>query len=73
MADIEHQTDTDITVIDHGSVVGLWPHSEAASVWIAEHVADDAPWLGPCLMVERRYVEAILRGMADDGLVIGGL
>ena len=28
MADIEHQTDTDITVIDHGSVVGLWPHLE---------------------------------------------
>lgn len=65
-------TAPDVVVIDHGSLVGMTPTSEAAREWMREHIPDDAQRLGRALMVEPRYADAILDGMAADGLVIGG-
>lgn len=60
----------DVTVLDHGSLAGVWPLSERAKDWIAENVSDDASWFGRQLVVEPRYLEDLLAGMVADGLVV---
>lgn len=50
----------------HGSVVILTPHTDAARVWMAEHLPEDAPRWGRGYVVEPRYVSAILEGMEVD-------
>ena len=60
----------DVVLLHHGSLVGVWPQTDAAKDWIAEHVQNDAQWLGPQLMVEPRYVDDLINGMVDDGLML---
>ena len=60
----------DISVINHGSIVILQPLSEAARGWFDEHIPDDALWFAGGLVVEPRYVEDILVGASEDGLVL---
>jgi hypothetical protein len=40
-------------------------------LWLEEHVDPDAQWWGPTLVVEPRYVPAILAGAAENGLLVG--
>lgn len=63
--------DYDIWVEDHFSLVLLRPYSDEADAWISENVADDAQFWAGALVVEPRYVDGILTGMQNDGLVIG--
>jgi hypothetical protein len=58
----------DVLVIDHGSLIGMTPMSDAGRSWMREHIPDDAQWLGRQLMVEPRYAPAIMEGMQDAGL-----
>ena len=52
------------------SLVLVLPVSPEAKAWIEEHVDPEAQWFGRSLVVEPRYVEAILDGMSRDGLVL---
>ncbi len=55
---------------NHGSVFLLRPVSPAAFAWIEEHLPPDRIAFGNAVVVEPRYVWAILVGLQDDGLVV---
>ena len=62
----------DFTIRDEGSILLLTPHTEPARNWIDEHIARDngyQPWF-PTIVIERRYVEAILVGIREAGFEI---
>jgi hypothetical protein len=61
----------DVEIVNHGSLYGFRPVSQAARDWIAENVSDDAQWFGGALMVEHRYASDLAEGMAGDGLELG--
>jgi hypothetical protein len=52
-----------------GAVFLLRPRTDAAHEWIAEYVPEPV-WFGPSLAVEHRYVEDLILGMREDGLVV---
>lgn len=56
-------------LINHGSLVGLIPRTQTAKEWIDEHISD-SQWLGPQVMIESRYIAAIIKGLLDDGLTV---
>lgn len=58
----------DFSIENHGSIVLLRPLTAAAHEWIAAHISDDAQEFGGATVVEPRYVESIVGGIADDGL-----
>jgi hypothetical protein len=58
----------DAHVVHHGSISLVHPLTKRAQRWIAEHVSDDAQFMGHALVVEPRYVADLLMGMSDDGL-----
>jgi len=64
-------TEIDIRVMDEGSIVVLWPVSELAVDWLASNLDPDAPRWGGGFVVEARYVEDIVNGAVEDGLVFG--
>lgn len=45
------------------------PASDVAKDWLKEHVDENAMWHGNGVAVEHRYVDDILLGMAEDGLL----
>jgi hypothetical protein len=63
-------TPFDFICESHGSVFLLRPTSPAASDWIREHLPSDRLTFGDAVVVEPRYVWAILAGLQDDGLVV---
>lgn len=62
----------DLAVENHGTLMILRPESAEGREWIADHVADDAMMLGAAVVVEPRYMAAILIGADADGLTIKG-
>lgn len=61
----------DFILFDHGSVCVLNPRSEAAVTWIDEHISDEAlRWGRHGVVIEPRYVAAILDGINSDGLTL---
>jgi hypothetical protein len=60
---------TDLTVENHGSIFLLRPLTVAASTWLVEHVAWETEF-GDAIVVEPRYVRAIVEGALDAGLVV---
>ena len=64
---------TDFTVTYQGSIVGLTPRTEQAKAWLDENTrAEGWQWLGHALWIDHRMAEAILEGIHNDGLNIGG-
>lgn len=59
----------DYAVADHGSICLLIGISDAALAWFDEHLPEDRTTFGSGVVVEPRYVEDIIAGMAEDGLV----
>ena len=60
----------DFSLNNQGSIVLLEPLSESAKEWVAEHIGADngyQPYY-PTVLVEPRYVEAILEGIKEEGL-----
>jgi hypothetical protein len=55
---------------NHGSIFLLRPISPAGFAWIEEHLPPDRITFGNAVVVEPRYVWAILVGLQDDGLVV---
>ena len=62
----------DVRIMDNGSVVLIYPVSEAAKDWMDENVSLEGGWhrLGGGFACEPRMVEALLEGMSDAGLVL---
>lgn len=61
----------DVVVLNHGSIILLRTLTDAAREWIDIHCDTEGwQWLGPSLAVDPRYVEPILEGMLNDGLVV---
>jgi len=60
----------DVKIENHGSLVLIRPLTEAASDWLDENISEDAPHFGGAVVVEPRYVEAIVEGMQNDGLEV---
>ena len=60
----------DVKIENHGSLVLLRPLTEAASDWLDENISEDAQHFGAAVVVEPRYVEAIVEGMQNDGLEV---
>jgi hypothetical protein len=55
---------------NHGSVYLLRPITPAAFEWMEEHLPADRLNFGNAVVIEPRYVWAILVGLQDDGLVV---
>jgi len=55
---------------NHGSVFLLRPISQSAHSWVEEHLPPDRLSFGNAVVVEPRFVWAILAGLQEDGLVV---
>jgi hypothetical protein len=55
---------------NHGSIFLLRPLSESAKIWVEENLPAEAQWFGDAVVVEHRYIWAILAGIQNDGLVV---
>ena len=55
----------------HGSLFLLFPLSQSAQSWVEEHLPTDAQWFGNAVVIEHRYIWAILEGIQNDGLAVG--
>lgn len=60
----------DLKVENHGTIFLLRPVSSAGQAWIDEHIPEDAQSLGNAVAVEHRYIEDIVEGALEDGLVV---
>ena len=61
-------TEPDFIVENHGSIFLLQPLTSAANSWISEHLPEDRMTFGGAVVVEHRYIWAILEGIQFDGL-----
>lgn len=60
----------DFLVENHFSLFLLFPRSDAAEIWCEEHLPDDRMTFGGGVVVEARYIWAILEGIQNDGLAV---
>jgi hypothetical protein len=61
----------DFHVENHGSIFLLTPVTSAGADWINEHIGEDAiTWGQGSVVVEHRYIEAIVAGAIGDGLTV---
>ena len=60
----------DVKIENHGSLVLIRPLTEAASDWLDENISEDAQHFSGAVVVEPRYVEAIVEGTQNDGLEV---
>lgn len=58
----------DFEVRNEGSIFILKPNSDAAVEWIDQHIADEAMTWGGGIVVEHRFIDAIIDGFTADGL-----
>lgn len=59
-------TPYDFEVTCEGSIYLLRPLNDAAGDWISEHIPDDAQTWAGAVVVEHRYIGAILEGLASE-------
>jgi hypothetical protein len=61
----------DLTFEDHGTIWLLTPVSDEGHQWVADNIPEDAQTWGKCsIVVEHRYVGAIIDGAMGDGLSV---
>ncbi len=63
-------TGPDFFCENHGSIFLLRPASPAANSWISEHLPEDRMTFGNAVVVQHRYIWAILEGIQNDGLAV---
>jgi hypothetical protein len=61
---------TDFDVQNHGSIILLYPDTEAARQWVASFLPEEALTFGDAVVIEPRYFEDIRQGIIADGLSI---
>jgi len=60
----------DIRLGFHGSLAFITPLTDDAHVWVSEHLGhEESLYWCAALVVEPRYLDPIIAGMADEGLV----
>ena len=65
------QVEFDFDLSNHGSICILNAITHKASLWVDDHLPNDALHWGPCsIVIEPRYVGNILQGIVDDGLLV---
>jgi hypothetical protein len=63
-------SNADFTIRDEGSLVLLTPRTESAREWIDTHIGPDngyQPYY-PTVVIEPRYLQPVLEGIAEAGL-----
>jgi hypothetical protein len=61
----------DVILTFHGSIALITPLTDVAQSWVSEHLElEESLYFCGALVVEPRYLDPIVAGMADDGLVI---
>ena len=60
----------DFVCENHDSIFLLRPISPASLDWIESHLPSDRLTFGNAVVVEHRYIWAILAGLQDEGLVV---
>jgi hypothetical protein len=60
----------DFVCENHGSLFLLIPRSAPAKTWVEENLPPDRMTFCDAIVIEARYVWAILVGLQDDGLVV---
>lgn len=61
----------DFTLYNHGSVVVLTPNTKAGKAWMQDNIdVENAQVWGKGVVVEPRYVGAILDGLTAEGLTV---
>jgi hypothetical protein len=68
--EVDSATPPDFLLENHSSIFLLRPISPTAFAWIEEHLPPDRMTFGNAVVIEPRYVWAILAGLQDDGLVV---
>lgn len=58
------------SVEDHGTIVLIRPHTADTREWLEEHTDETALWFGSALVVEPRYVEALVHGLVEEGYAL---
>ena len=66
-------TQTDFTLVDHGSIAILTPESDDAKTWVDDHIAEEAQWFANGVVIEHRYVPDIVEGIFETGMTINPL
>jgi hypothetical protein len=61
---------SDVHIVNHGSIVLFHLNSADALRWIEENVSEDRQYFADALVVEPRYVRALVAGMRGDGLEV---
>ena len=61
---------TDLTVTNHGSILLLSGNTEAGHAWLDAHIPEDHQTWCNDIVIEPRYIEDIINGAAQDGLII---
>jgi hypothetical protein len=60
----------DFRIENHGSLVGVRPLTLACQSWLNDNVGEDAQYFGGALMVEPRFLEALVDGMSAANLSV---
>jgi hypothetical protein len=55
---------------NHGSLFLLIPRSAPAKFWVEHNLPSDRMTFGDAVVIEPRYVWAILVGLQEDGLTV---
>ena len=66
--------DHDVDAVNHGFAVELRAVSAAGRLWLETYTSGpDRTTTDDGVMVEPRYVDDILEGMAGDGIIVRGI
>jgi hypothetical protein len=61
----------DVRLAFHGSIALITALTDVAQTWVSEHlVHEESLYFCGAFVVEPRYLDPIVAGMADDGLVV---
>jgi len=64
----------DFRIMHHDqSGVLLQPLTNAGFAWISDNIAQPRTWLGDNLFIEPRFIIAVIKGLAGDGLTLAPL
>ena len=60
----------DFSVSFDGSLYAVQPLNASTLEWLREHTVGATSWLCDTLFVEHHYIENLVNGMVEDGLVL---
>jgi hypothetical protein len=61
---------SDFTVQNEGTIFLVIPNTPTAQEWIDEHIHDTAQYFGTAVVVEHRYIVALIDGILAEGLSV---